>query len=81
VVATRVGGTPDVLRGGAHGLLVGPGDPRALADAVVETLRDPTAAQARALNGRSWVLGHHAAQRLVDDVDRLYRELLRARAA
>jgi glycosyltransferase involved in cell wall biosynthesis len=38
VVATRVDGLPEVVRDGLTGRLVAPGDPRALAEAVVEVL-------------------------------------------
>jgi glycosyltransferase involved in cell wall biosynthesis len=38
VVATRVGGIPDLVRDGENGLLVEPGDTRALADALVRIL-------------------------------------------
>jgi len=40
VVATRVGGIPDLVRDGENGLLVKPGDTRALADALIRILRD-----------------------------------------
>lgn len=40
IVATRVGGVPDVLSGGAAGILVSSGDIRALADAIRKVLRD-----------------------------------------
>jgi glycosyltransferase involved in cell wall biosynthesis len=40
VVATTVGGLPEVVRPGETGLLVPPGDPRALADAVTLLLLD-----------------------------------------
>jgi glycosyltransferase involved in cell wall biosynthesis len=81
VVATRVGGTPDLLADGQFGRLVPPGDPEALAAAIVETLRDPEGSRARALAGRAHVLAKYDIGRLVDDVDRLYRELLAAKSA
>jgi glycosyltransferase involved in cell wall biosynthesis len=40
VVATRVGGVPEIVRDGLEGLLVPPGDPTALADALLTLLRD-----------------------------------------
>lgn len=80
VVATRVGGTPDLLGEGRRGLLVAPGDPQALAQAMLDVLARPAEAQARADAGRAYVLAHHTTQRLVRDVDRLYRELLAAAA-
>jgi glycosyltransferase involved in cell wall biosynthesis len=83
VIATRVGGTPDLLANGEHGVLVAAGDAAGLAAAIVATLRAPEAARARTARGRAYVLRHHAAERLIDDVDRLYRRLLgrAARAA
>jgi glycosyltransferase involved in cell wall biosynthesis len=81
VVATRVGGTGDLLQEGAFGLLVPPADPEALAAAILECLRDPAAASARALAGRALVVERYSAKRLVDDIDALYRELLAARSA
>jgi glycosyltransferase involved in cell wall biosynthesis len=49
VVATRVGGIPEVVEDGVTGRLVAPGDPGALAEAVLEVLarRDEMGAAAR----------------------------------
>ncbi len=77
VVATRVGGTADLLAGGAYGTLVPPSDPAALGAAIVDALTAP-AARERARAGQAHVLAHHGVSRLVDDIDRLYRELLGA---
>jgi len=81
VVATRVGGTPDLLRDGAFGRLVPAGDASAVAEAILETLRDTAAARDRARAGQTHVLREHSAARLLADVDRLYRELLAGKTA
>jgi len=44
VVATRVGGTVDLVHHGVNGLLVAPRDPAALAAAISQVLADPAAA-------------------------------------
>jgi glycosyltransferase involved in cell wall biosynthesis len=80
-VATRVGGTPDLLGEGERGRLVPPGEPQALARAVLETLVGSEAARRRALAGREHVLACHSSDRLVRDVDALYRELRAAKKA
>jgi len=76
VVATCVGGTPDLLGGGTRGLLVPPGDVPALANAILDTLGNPEPARRRARDGQAYVLAHHSIERLLADVDALYRELL-----
>ncbi|MEA2350489.1 MAG: hypothetical protein QOG86_1430, partial [Thermoleophilaceae bacterium] len=51
VVATRVGGLPDLIDEVVHGLLVPAGDGDALAAALAELLRDPE--RRRAMGGRA----------------------------
>jgi len=77
-VATRVGGVPDVLREGVDGYLVDVGDADTLAKRLVELAADPGKRDAMGREGRKRVLERYAVDRLVDDVDRLYRELLDA---
>jgi glycogen(starch) synthase len=45
IVASSVGGIPDVITNGENGLLVKPGDPRALARAIERILSDPCLAR------------------------------------
>jgi glycosyltransferase involved in cell wall biosynthesis len=78
VVATDVGGTSDVLRGGTLGRLVPAGDSAALAAAIIATLDDLPAARARAATARADVLARYAPERLFADIDGLYRQLLAA---
>jgi len=78
VIATRVGGTPDLLAQGQFGVLVPPADPQSLASAIIETLGSAQESDVRARAGQAHVLAHHSVERLVSDVDLLYRELLRA---
>jgi len=78
VVATRVGGTPDVLRGGELGRLVPPADPAALAQGILETVRHLDACRVRAAETRAAVLSKYSTDRLIADVDALYRQLLTA---
>jgi glycosyltransferase involved in cell wall biosynthesis len=77
VVATRVGGVPDLIEDGLTGALVGTGDAGALADAIGTLLADPDRRGAMGTAGRKRVLPAFGAERLLADIDRLYMELLR----
>ena len=77
VVATRVGGVPDVVRDGEDGFLVEPGASDDLAERLADLARDPELRERFGAAGRSRVLPRYAVDRLVDDIDRLYRALLR----
>jgi glycosyltransferase involved in cell wall biosynthesis len=76
VVATRVGGVPDVVEDGEDGFLVEPGDPSALAERLARLAAEPQLRERMGEHGRSRVPQRYAVERLVDDIDRLYRELL-----
>jgi glycosyltransferase involved in cell wall biosynthesis len=78
VVATRVGGVPDVVRDGEDGFLVELGDVGELAGALARLAEDPGLRGRMGEAGRARVLPRYAVQRLVEDVDRLYRSLLAA---
>jgi glycosyltransferase involved in cell wall biosynthesis len=70
VIASDVGGIPDIVRPGETGWLVKPGDPGALAATILEAARDPSEARRRAARGLKWVNERFAlpsvAERLTD---------------
>lgn len=72
VVATRVGGVPDLLDGGKLGSLVASDDSRSLVKAVIDTLEAPPDTS----HAQSTMLNRYGIDRLVKDVDSLYRGLL-----
>lgn len=55
VVASRVGGIPEIITDGIDGVLVPPAEPRALAETIVKMLHDPERRQAMAGAGREKV--------------------------
>ena len=75
VVATAVGGVPDVVSE-ATGILVPVGDHRGFADAIVSLLRDPDRRAELGRKGREVAVRRFASDRLVADIDRLYIDLL-----
>lgn len=80
VVATAVGGVPDVVEEGVDGFLVEVGDVQALAERLDRLARDPELRRRMGEAGRERVVPRYRVARLVDDVDELYRELLSERS-
>ena len=80
VVATAVGGTPDVVRDGETGWLVPPDDPAALADAIVSALSQPEERARRAHLGRELVASSYSMAAMIDRIEDLCRELSERRA-
>jgi glycosyltransferase involved in cell wall biosynthesis len=76
VVATRVGGLPDLIIDGKTGRLVPPRDPQALANAVLEMLSDRAYARAIGDIASSAVVDRFATERLLCDIQELYTDLL-----
>lgn len=79
VVSTRVGGAATVVRNGETGRLVAADDELGYADAVLDLLADAAAARRMGAAGRQHVLSMFSLDRLVDDVDALYRQLISER--
>ena len=65
VVATRSGGPEAIVVDGESGLLVSPGSPAALADAVLRLLGDPGLRQRLAAGGRTRVVEHFDERRML----------------
>jgi len=76
VVATAVGGTPEVVEDGLCGLLVPPADPASLAAAIGCLLDSPPLAAALGEAGRRRVEERFGLDRMVEETTRLYRRLL-----
>ena len=74
VVATNVGGVPDLVKHEHSGLLVPAGNPAALAEAVFRLAGDTHTRIAMGREGRNIARARYTSERLVQDVDRLYRD-------
>ncbi len=80
VVASAVGGLPETVRNGETGLLVPPGDPAALSDAVAGLLADPGARREMGRRGRLLCLRRFDIDTTAAEVEAVYvRGLRRAR--
>ena len=78
VVATRVGGVPDVVRDGEDGLLAEVGAIDDLSAGLARLAADPQLRERMGSSGRDRVLQRYGVGRLVDETDLLYRSLLQA---
>ena len=76
VVASRVGGIPEAVEDGKTGILVPPGDARALASALAVMMDNPEKALEMGRRGRERAEKLFDEERMVDSICLLYRELL-----
>ena len=76
VVGFRSGGLPDIVPEGAAGLLVDPGDERALAEALDAVLGDPVRARAMGLAGRAHAEERFGAGAASERYASLYRRIV-----
>lgn len=77
VVAAEHGGAPEMIEDGVSGRLVPPGDVQALASAIEALVRDPAGARAIGEAARRRVGEAFSVGRMVDDLEAIYRELVR----
>ena len=78
IVATRVGGVPDLVDDGRDGLLVEPGDVAGLAGAIAKLLDDPERARTMGERARARRREHFDLATTVRRLETLYEELLAA---
>jgi glycosyltransferase involved in cell wall biosynthesis len=76
VVATAVGGTPEVVVDGVTGLLVPPRDPSGLTEAIASLLRDPGLRRTMGRAGRGRVAERFTVERMIEQTEKVYEQLL-----
>ena len=79
VVASRTGGIPEVVADGETGLLVPPGEPGPLAEALNELIRDPSRAAAMGQAGRKRAVAEFGWSAIAAQTVALYAELVTTR--
>lgn len=72
VIASGIGGIVDIVKPGVTGWTVPPGDPDALAEAVLEAAGDPGRARSIAARGRRHVLENFSTSAVVDALEEVY---------
>ncbi len=76
VIATAVGGIPDIVASGVTGILIPPEDPAALVQAMVQALRDPESAGRLGEEGRRLVEKEYTVEKMAEKVYRVYQQVL-----
>jgi len=75
VVATRVGGIPEIVKDGENGLLVPPKDPDALADAIIYLLENEDVRKKMGKNAREKVK-NYSWERIAEMTEEVYKSLI-----
>ena len=76
IIATAVGGIPEVIVDGIHGALVPPRAPARLAEAITRALDDSARARGLADAARRHAQASLSIERMLADVDEVYRAVL-----
>ena len=79
VVATRVGGNPELVVEGETGALVPPSDPIAMAEAIQAYLKDPAKLEKHGQAGRKRAEEHFSIETMVKGYLDVYDELRKRR--
>jgi glycosyltransferase involved in cell wall biosynthesis len=76
VIATAVGGVPELIEDGETGFLVPPANPGAMAERIAYALSHPEVAGLIAMRGRRFITKRFGMEQMVTAVERLYDEII-----
>lgn len=76
VIGSNIGGIPDIIKDNVNGLLVPPGDSRALAMSIIMILQDPDLAERLRKAGLETVKEHFSWNAITEQFIDIYRDLL-----
>jgi L-malate glycosyltransferase len=80
VVATRVDGIPELITHGQTGLLVDPGQPKKLADALIRLIEDEGLRTLMGKRARKEVVNFHSPRQMVQSTQKVFLEAMITRA-
>ncbi len=76
VIATAVGGIPEIVEDGKTGVLIPPNDPKTLAQAIVKLAKDPTLRESMGEEGQKRAIEQFDIKRTARQYEELYINLL-----
>ena len=77
VVATAVGGNPELVVDGKTGYLVAPRDPAGLAKAIIKIIKHPSLQEYFGKNGQQRVKKYFSMEKMIDETVKTYRIVLK----
>lgn len=75
IVASKIGGVPDIVKDGENGLLVPPRDSEALADAIIYLLENEDVRRKMSKRGREMVK-NYSWDKIAEQYEEVYEEVL-----
>lgn len=75
-IATYAGGTGSLISDGVEGILIQDGDPWALAGSILELYRNPDIACQYGRNAHVRALGRHDPEKIVNELQNIYKQVL-----
>ena len=76
VVASKVGGLPEVIREGIDGYLIAPKDVKAMASRTVEILSDPEKQRRMGLNARKFAMEKFCSTKIIPLYEEYYHQIV-----
>src|SRR5262249_30255147 len=76
VIATRVGGLPEVVLDGETGVLIELGDTRTMAESAVEILSDERKKREMGARGRAWAVDQFNTEKVIPQYEQLYQRVV-----
>ncbi|MEK6590553.1 MAG: glycosyltransferase family 4 protein [Nitrospinota bacterium] len=80
VIASRVGGIPDLIRDGENGILVKPASPHGLAGAMLSLIKSEDKRKEMGLCGRG-IAESYSSEKMVQNIERLYEDSFKPRTS
>jgi glycosyltransferase involved in cell wall biosynthesis len=77
IIASRVGGIPDLVDDGINGILIPPNDSRALAQNLIKLLNDESMRRKLGAAAKEKVSVRYDVNTMVEQISRVYADLIR----
>ncbi|PKL36939.1 hypothetical protein CVV38_03575 [Candidatus Peregrinibacteria bacterium HGW-Peregrinibacteria-1] len=80
IIATSVGGIPEIIKNDYNGILVPPKSPEALTSAIIRTIKDPELCSQLTTNGLTTITQQYNANKMAQQYQEVYNQLLKPKS-